>query len=312
MLKETYLQLLKRYTDDSDIINHYWSEIESNHLCPKRSFHTLSYLEDLLNHILEVKDEIENWDSILFTLFYHRIFFNALDTDKGVQSAAIAEDRMMRLNVPKVVIDVCMEQIISVRKSCEGLSSDMNYFTDAYFSYLGKETEVYDNYSQSIRNECLYFPSAVYNQRRIKFLKQILFQKSIYKTDYFREKLEKKARCNILQEIKIIENIKNEIFLAHSQQWCFNIESDGDWCDFFQNGSEILEETEGVEKISYYQGFFDEGYYKFYFKNVKLNLEYEGTMGTILRTSPNPTEKELKAAKEIYKLLKNVRNYSFA
>ncbi len=156
--------------------------------------------------------------------------------------------------------------------------------------------------------EFLFFPSVVYNEGRKKILNHFLKMDRIFKTEYFYAKLENQARVNIRNELESLNRIRNKFFLETSKQWNFNIEEDGNLYEFFHNGVEMLENTEGVEKITFYPGFFDSGYFRFYYKKVKLNLEYEGMLGIDLRTEPNPTESDLKVANEIYELLKTVRN----
>lgn len=81
MLKETYLELLTNYTNDKSLLNDLWKEIEQNYSNEKRRYHTLSHLDNLLQQLKDVKDKIENWEAVLFTLYYHDIFYNALKSD---------------------------------------------------------------------------------------------------------------------------------------------------------------------------------------------------------------------------------------
>jgi hypothetical protein len=99
--------------------------------------------------------------------------------------------------------------------------------------------------------------------------------------------------------------------LTHSQQWKFNIEENGDYSEFLYFGAELLDQTPNVEKIEFYPGFFDSGYYRFSVKNVKLHLEWEGMLGVDLRTESNPTESDILIAKEIFEFLKTVRNKNY-
>lgn len=312
MLKETYIELLTNYSDDNRLKNELWNEIELNYLDKKRHYHTLSHLENLLNELLVVKDKIENWNTILFTLFYHDIIYNVLKSDNEEQSAKLAEKRMKQLNVPNPIIENCTSQILATKKHEDNTDLDTNYFTDADLSILGKQEEVYKDYSKNIRLEFLYYPSVIYNKGRIGILNHFLNLNQIFKTKYFHSKFEIQAKQNILNEINNLEIVKDSYYLSHSNQWKFNIEEDGDYSEFLNFGAELLDETLNVEKITYYPGFFDSGYYRFKFKNVKLHLEWEGMLGVDLRTEPNPTENDIIVAKEIYEILKQVRNKNYA
>lgn len=312
MLKETYIELLTNFTDDNRLKNELWNEIEDYYTDKKRHYHNLSHLENLLNELLEVKDKIENWHTILFTLFYHDIIYNTLKSDNEEQSAELAEKRLKQINVPNQIIEKCKSQILATKNHLENSDIDTNYFTDADLSILGKQEEVYKQYSKNVRLEYLYYPSVIYKQGRFEVLNTFIYFKSIYKTEYFSTKYEQNAKKNIKNELEIIKKIKNVFFLEYSKQWCFTIEDDGDWYEFFHDGADILEKTKDVEVTNYYPGFFDSGYCRFVYKNVKLNIEYEGMLGIDLRTEPNPTEEDIRIATEIYEILKQARNKNYA
>ncbi|MEA5459398.1 hypothetical protein VB796_10130 [Arcicella sp. LKC2W] len=48
MLKQTFIALLTKYTNDQDLITELWAEIERNYSDKKRHYHTLKHLENLL------------------------------------------------------------------------------------------------------------------------------------------------------------------------------------------------------------------------------------------------------------------------
>lgn len=219
---------------------------------------------------------------------------------------------MKQINVPTQIIENCQAQILATKKHLDNSISDTNYFLDADLSILGFDLESYKNYSKSIRNEYLYYPSVIYNAGRKNVLEHFLLQKKIYKIEYFSKKYENQAIENIHAEIEKLSKVKNEYYFSHTNQWVFGIEEDGDNSEFLYCGAELLDQTSFLQKITYYPGFFDCGYYRFYYKNVKLNLEWEGMLGVDLRTEPNPTENDLQVAREIYELLKTVRNKKHA
>lgn len=49
MLKKTFIELLENYTDDKNLIEELWNEIEANYSGKKRHYHTLEHLENLFN-----------------------------------------------------------------------------------------------------------------------------------------------------------------------------------------------------------------------------------------------------------------------
>ena len=90
MLKETFIELLTNYTDSDNLTDELWTEIEKNYTNKKRHYHTLQHLDNLLTQLTEVKDQIQNWNTILFTLYYHDIVYNSLKSDNEEKSAELA------------------------------------------------------------------------------------------------------------------------------------------------------------------------------------------------------------------------------
>lgn len=204
MLKDTFLKLLKNYTEDTRLVNECWMEIELQYSTKKRHYHTLSHLDNLLQQLIEVKSNINNWETILFTLYYHDIVYKASKSDNEEQSAILAEKRMKQCCVPTTVIDICKAQILATKKHLIDSSSDTNYFTDADLSVLGQRWESYAAYFQQVRKEYSIYPNMMYNPGRKKVLKHFLEMERIYKTDYFHHTFEVQAKQNLQRELEML------------------------------------------------------------------------------------------------------------
>lgn len=204
MLKETFIELLTKFTDDISLTNKFWTEIEENYSDKKRYYHTLTHLDTLQNQLCKVKDKITNWESILFTLYYHDIVYNALKSDNEEKSAELAELRMKQINVPTEIIENCKSQILATKKHEDNSDFDTNYFIDADLSILGQDSETYKGYFQNVRKEYSIYPDIIYNYGRKKVLKHFLEMDRIYKTEYFYKKFENSAKENLLKELNIL------------------------------------------------------------------------------------------------------------
>jgi predicted metal-dependent HD superfamily phosphohydrolase len=204
VLKETFINLLTNYSDEISLRNDLWTEIEANYSDKKRYYHTLSHLSNLQNQLCEVKDKIKNWETILFTLFYHDIVYNALESDNEEKSAELAEKRMQQINVPTEIIKNCKSQILATKKHEDNSDFDTNFFIDADLSILGQDTETYKVYFQNVRQEYSIYPDIIYNLGRKKVLKHFLDMDRIYKTDYFHAKFESQAKMNLQYELEYI------------------------------------------------------------------------------------------------------------
>ncbi|WP_223191017.1 HD domain-containing protein [Pedobacter roseus] len=202
MLKETFSELLKKYTNNESIITEFWEEIEKNYNYKKRYYHTLLHLDNLLKHLFEVKDKIESWETILFTLFYHDIIYNALKSDNEEQSARLAVRRMKQIAIPDHIIHNCQIQILATKTHLSHPELDTNYFIDADLSILGQNPKSYAEYAKNVRKEYSVYPDLIYNPGRKKVLQHFIEMERIYKTDYFYNQFENQAKSNLRLELK--------------------------------------------------------------------------------------------------------------
>jgi predicted metal-dependent HD superfamily phosphohydrolase len=200
MLKETFIALLNRY-DNSVLQEELWSEVETKYSAKKRYYHTLQHLDNLLIQLALVRNEIQNWDAILFSMFYHDIIYSPLRSDNEEKSAVLAEQRMKQISVGPETIELCKVQILSTRSHLFSPDNDTNYFTDADLSVLGADRAQYIRYCTQIRKEYSMYPDLVYKPGRKKVLAHFLGMPRIYKTHFFYNKLEEQARQNLQWEL---------------------------------------------------------------------------------------------------------------
>lgn len=204
MLQEKFNELLTKYTDDKSLINTLWSEIEKNYSGNKRHYHTLQHLDSLLAQLTDVKEEIQNWDTILFTLYYHDIIYNATKSDNEEKSANLAVKRLKEVAVSSAIIEKCKKQILATKSHLSSNDSDTNYFTDADLSVLGQSWETYTLYYKNVRKEYAIYPSFIYKPGRKKVLHHFLSMDRIFKTDIFYNKYEANAKSNLQRELKTL------------------------------------------------------------------------------------------------------------
>lgn len=203
MLQTIYIELLEVYTQDKSLVQECWTEIEISYTHKKRYYHNLLHLNNLWLQLNEVKTQIADWDTVLFTLFYHDLVYNALKSDNEEQSAKVAEKRMNQLGVPANMIANCKLQILATKKHVENADQDTNYFTDADLSILGQSWVDYQNYYQNVRKEYAFYPDIIYNHGRKKVLNHFLAMERIFKTALFFEKFEKQAKENLQKELQL-------------------------------------------------------------------------------------------------------------
>ncbi len=204
MLQQTFLALIENYSNYHSLAKELWNEIEKNYSKKKRYYHSLEHLANLLKELKEVKPQIKHWNTVLFSLFYHDVVYNALKKDNEERSAELAEKRMQSIGVPSEIIENCKVQILATKQHLPNADMDTNYFTDADLSILGQSWEVYSTYYKNVRKEYSMYPDLIYNPGRKKVLQHFLAMERIFKTEYFFDKLEAQAKQNLEKEIDLL------------------------------------------------------------------------------------------------------------
>ncbi|WP_132066177.1 hypothetical protein [Aquimarina spinulae] len=206
MLKQVFTKLLSNYTQDSKYIESLWGHIVKQHSKKTRYYHNLSHLDHLYHNLVEVKNEIKDWDMVLFALFYHDYIYNILKQDNEEQSAKKAIEVLNSLSINKNRITLCYDMILATKGHNNSESSDINYFTDADLSILGSDSKNYETYYKNVRKEYKYYPDFMYNKGRIKVLNHFINMPAIFKSEHFYKRFEANAKQNLQQEIDLLSN----------------------------------------------------------------------------------------------------------
>lgn len=151
-----------------------------------------------------VKEEISDFDALLFSVFYHDIIYKVTSKDNEEKSAEIAKKRLEKINTPSEKITKIYNQILATKSHKRIEDSDTNFLLDADLAILGNDWQVYENYIHQIRKEYSIYPDFLYNPGRKKVLTHFLEFDEIFKTDHFEGKYEKIARENIQREISML------------------------------------------------------------------------------------------------------------
>jgi predicted metal-dependent HD superfamily phosphohydrolase len=201
----TFKTELARLNAKSELAQPLLKEIRSSYSKPGRYYHTLIHLDKLLTELLPVRDNIHDWQTLIFSIAYHDIIYSTRRQDNEEKSAALARQRLTELNRPVEQIKKCSNQILATKGHQPDSDSDTNYFTDADLAILGSDPESYSKYAGQIRKEYRFYPWFLYKPGRQKVLSHFLAMQQIYKTGWFKEKYESQARYNLANELAILE-----------------------------------------------------------------------------------------------------------
>ncbi len=178
-----------------------WDELERHYNQNRRFYHTLEHITALIRQ-LETVPSFDDPQAIWFAAFYHDVIYDTTASDNEEQSARRAEERLQEAGIPEETIARCVQHILATKKHEQSDSNDTNLFTDADLAILGSDPETYRRYAEAIRKEYFIYPDDLYNPGRIAVLKHLLGNGTIYKTEFFRNKLEQQARFNLEWELQ--------------------------------------------------------------------------------------------------------------
>lgn len=200
-LKEIFVRISNKYSADINLSEQLWFEIEKNYSSKERYYHNLQHIQNMYSELELCKHLISDWDTILFSLFYHDIIYISTAKDNEEQSAEIAIKNLNLIDYPQLKIDNCKKQILATKTHLMSTDNDINLFTDVDLSILGSDWNNYLVYSKQVRKEYSVYPDSLYNPGRKKVLKHFLEMDFIFKTNFFRDKYEIQAKENLLKEL---------------------------------------------------------------------------------------------------------------
>lgn len=206
MLKDIFFELTKNYVDNLPQIHTLWNEIDKKYSESSRHYHTISHLENIILQLKEIKNQIVDWDTVLFAIFYHDIVYNSTRSNNEEKSAELAAKRLSEISFPK--ISKCVGMIVATKNHLQTGDNDTDLFTDADLSILGQSWEQYMIYFTQIRKEYSIFPDLIYNPGRKKVLSHFLEMDRIFKSNHFYDKLELQAKVNVVEELTLL-NLNN-------------------------------------------------------------------------------------------------------
>ena len=201
-LRKIWNELTSRYTHNTELVNDLWTEIEREYSTKKRHYHNLSHIKYMIDRAMQFKEKLIDFDTVLFSIFYHDIVYNIMRKDNEQKSADIAHDRLTKLAVPPDKLAACQNQIIATKDHKDNENNDINYLLDFDLAILGDTAENYEIYRKNIRKEYSIYPDFLYKKGRKKVLQHFLEMDRIFKTNEFYESFESLARKNLKIELQ--------------------------------------------------------------------------------------------------------------
>lgn len=201
-LEKIYSELLSNIGFEANEIQKNWQDLEKAYSKKSRHYHNLTHLKEMIVSFETYRDQLQNPNEVLFSIFYHDFVYSASKKDNELKSAEYALAILpenVTLNKQLVFDAICATQ-----QHQQNEIEDINWLIDFDLKILAKDWEDYKIYFEQIRKEYPIYPDFLYKPGRAKALKHFLENEFIFQTDEFRSLYEEKARQNIEKEISIL------------------------------------------------------------------------------------------------------------
>jgi len=199
-LQKIYSELLSNIGFSANDIQQNWIDLEKAYSKKSRHYHNLTHLKEMIVSFEKYRDQLQNPNEILFSIFYHDFVYSASKKDNELKSAEYALailSENINLNKQLVFDAICASQ-----QHQQNEIEDINWLIDFDLKILAKDWDDYKIYFEQIRKEYRIYPDFLYKPGRAKALKHFLENEFIFQTEEFRNLYEEKARANIEKEIK--------------------------------------------------------------------------------------------------------------
>ena len=205
-LDRIYSELLSNIGFSANEIQKNWMDLEKAYSKKSRHYHNLTHIKDMIASFDTYRDQLQNPNEILFSIFYHDVVYSASKKDNELKSAEYAL-AILPENI-KLDKQLVFDAICATQQHQHNEVEDINWLIDFDLKILARNWKEYQIYFEQIRKEYRIYPDFLYKPGRAKALKHFLEHEFIFQTEEFRKLYEEKARNNIEKEISILESKK--------------------------------------------------------------------------------------------------------
>ena len=173
---------------------------------PHRHYHTTAHVAFLLGQIEDRLHHIDDVSVLRLAAFFHDAVYDPLAKDNELRSADWARQDLVCRGFAADRADRLAALILKTAAHHAGDATvDEALFLDMDFSILGAAREVYEQYAKAIRAEYAAVPDDAFRKGRAAFLRNVLAQPRMFRTEFYETALGVTARANIAWEIARLE-----------------------------------------------------------------------------------------------------------
>ena len=96
-VKSSWNDLVSQFSNDLNLIDNYYEIIEKKYKSSNRYYHNLDHINLMLSEIDTLENRIEDYNSVLFAIWFHDIIYDPLNADNEERSAECAKEFLIKI-----------------------------------------------------------------------------------------------------------------------------------------------------------------------------------------------------------------------
>ena len=169
---------------------------------PARAYHTAEHIRDCLAQFDVSRHTAQRPDEVEAAVWFHDAVYRPGASDNEDRSARLVQTTLTEAGAPVEVAHRIARLVLATQHLAIPREPDAALLCDIDLSILGRMREVFDEFERRIRLEYGWVPEPVYRDARAEILEGFLRRRSIYQTDFFRDRYEAPARANLERVLK--------------------------------------------------------------------------------------------------------------
>ncbi len=166
-----------------------------------RHHHTARHIDECLDLFQQVVGLADHPDEVELAIWMHDVVYRPRRSDNEARSADLAAEWLGDCEVDPAVIGRIRGLIMATRHADAPRTPDEGLIQDIDLAVLGAAPQRFAEYEEEVRREYRSVPSFIFRRRRAEILESFLERTDMYRTPWFRERLEVSARGNLSRAI---------------------------------------------------------------------------------------------------------------
>lgn len=177
------------------------AELLQSYTEPQRHYHTLQHLGEALGLLQPALGLAERPGEVALALWFHDAVYETQAKDNEARSADWAVAVVRGQGLPAEVAGRVHGLIMATCHAAQPSGIDAQLLVDADLGILAADPLRFAEYEVQVRAEYEWVPLPLYRARRREVLLGFMQREAIYCTDWFGQRLEARARCNLAQAL---------------------------------------------------------------------------------------------------------------